>query len=277
MDLEERIGLHYSPDRLRENIEIAFVQAGVYQRALTALDVRPIDHLHVGGHGATDALLKKLAPPTGSHWLDIGSGIGGPARQAYVDHGCRIAMLDLSKAFCDVAQWLNQELGMAEGISVHCASALDLPFDGATFDGAFSIHASMNISDKMALYREAARVLRPDAQFGIYDVMRGDGEGPDFPVPWAETQQTSFLTTPDTVAEMLSAAGFEIIATHDMTKNGITFFKQRLEAISNGEKPIMSPALVMGDNAREKVANITTALETGAVRAMQIICRKISV
>jgi MPBQ/MSBQ methyltransferase len=274
MDLEERVGRHYSPDRLRENIEAAFVQAGVDQHALTALDVRPIEHLHVGGHGATSSFFENLAPHTGSHWLDIGSGIGGPARQAYVDHGCRIAMLDLSKAFCDVAQWLNHELGMADDISVHCASALDLPFDNATFDGAFSIHASMNIRDKAALYCEAARVLRPDAQFGIYDVMLGDGVGPDFPVPWAETQQTSFLTTPETVAEILSAAGFEITATHDMTEHGIAFFKERRQALADGKKPAMNPALVMGDNAREKVANISTALEIGAVRAMQFICRK---
>jgi ubiquinone/menaquinone biosynthesis C-methylase UbiE len=72
-------------------------------------------------------------------------------------------------------------------------SALALPFGTANFDRAYTIHAGMNIADKLGLFREVRRVLKPEGLFAIFDLMR-PAEGPiRYPVPWALTGETSSL------------------------------------------------------------------------------------
>ena len=71
----------------------------------------------------------------------------------------------------------------------------------------------MNIADKATLFAEARRVLKAGARFGVYDAMRaGDGEIP-YPMPWAETAETSFVETPATYRRLLEAAGFASTAS----------------------------------------------------------------
>ena len=50
-------------------------------------------------------------------------------------------------------------------------SALALPFGMAGFDRAYTIHAGMNIADKLGLFREVRRVLKPEGLFAIFDLM----------------------------------------------------------------------------------------------------------
>ena len=47
-----------------------------------------------------------------------------------------------------------------------------MPFDDSAFDRAMMLHVGMNIADKAALMREAARVLEPGGLFCVYDMMR---------------------------------------------------------------------------------------------------------
>ena len=76
---------------------------------------------------------------------------------------------------------------MDNSISLNQGSALALPFADRAFDRAYMLHVGMNIDDKAKLCSEVSRVLRSNALFGIYDIMRvGDGEL-TYPVPWATT------------------------------------------------------------------------------------------
>lgn len=142
--------------------------------------------------------------------LDLGSGIGGPARYFAGHRGCRVTGVDLSAEFCDTAKELSSRTGLGDRTEYHQGSAASLPFPDATFDGAYMLHVGMNIPAKASVFREVARVLKPGAVFGIFDIMREAAGDLNFPLPWASGPQTSFVETAGTYTELLRAAGFAI-------------------------------------------------------------------
>ncbi len=97
------------------------------------------------------------------HLLDIGCGIGGPARFFAERFGCRVTGIDLTADFVDAAKALTARVGLTERVAYRQASALTLPFADDSFDLATLLHVGMNIADKAALMTEVRRVLRPAA------------------------------------------------------------------------------------------------------------------
>ena len=136
--------------------------------------------------------------------LDVGSGIGGPARFLAATYGCQVTGVDLSEPFVDAARYLTERTGQSGQVSFQTASALELPFDDGRFDVALLQHVAMNISDRARLYREIRRVLKSGGRFATFDVVLNSGE-PHYPVPWARTPATSFLLTADATREAIEA------------------------------------------------------------------------
>ena len=108
--------------------------------------------------------------------LDVGSGVGGPARFLAATYGCRVTGIDLSEPFVEAARYLTQRTGQSERVLFEAASALDLPFDDGQFDVVLLQHVAMNISDGARL-REIRRVLKPGGKFATFDVvLNGEAE-----------------------------------------------------------------------------------------------------
>ena len=114
--------------------------------------------------------------------------------------GCSVVGIDVTPDFVNVANALTARVGLAEKVTFQEASALDLPFEDASFDAAVLLHVGMNIADKGRLFSEVRRVLRPGSRFGVYEVMRLQAGEIPMPMPWAETGDVSFVETPETYA-----------------------------------------------------------------------------
>ena len=102
-------------------------------------------------------------------------------------------------------------LDLEDKVTFEVGDALAMPFGDASFDGACSMNVSMNIADKGAFYREIHRVLKPGAWLVLSEVAKGEGGEPDYPTPWARSERTSFLSTPEETRHGLVAAGFDVI------------------------------------------------------------------
>ena len=148
-----------------------------------------------------------------------------------------------------------------------------MPFEDGSFDAAITFHVAMNIKDRVKLYREIARVLRPGALFCIYDVMKGSNDGIRFPVPWAEIAANSHLTSESEMRELLSSAGFEVTEVEDRSKFAIDFFRQRLKA--DGPPPPLGLHVLTGENAREKFHNYLQGVESGSIAPTVMIARRL--
>jgi len=103
-----------------------------------------------------------------------------------------------------MCQWV----GLADHVSLHHANALSIPFPAETFTAAYVLHAGMNIADKNELCSQVGRVLKPGAEFAIYDVMRTGGRELSYPVPWATTADIDAVAQPEVYRRALRAAGF---------------------------------------------------------------------
>jgi SAM-dependent methyltransferase len=235
--------------------------------------LKAVDEFHIGGAEATAALLDRLDVRPETEVLDIGSGIGGPARNIAARAGCRVTGVDLTPAFVEAARALSEMCGMADRVQFEVGSATELPLPDRSFDVALLLHVGMNISDKKALFREARRVLRHGGTFAVYDVMQaGDGRLA-YPVPWAETEELSALTPPDVYRNAAEQAGFVLISEENRSGIALEFFA-RVQAQAAGAAP--SPLglhTLMGPTVKDKLANMIAAIHAGTIAPVQMIFR----
>jgi SAM-dependent methyltransferase len=207
---EIRVAQHYAAENLAQRILAAFEAAGKPRASVTADDLAVVDEFHIGGREATEAIAAQMHLRPGIKLLDIGSGIGGPARYFASAHGCHVTSIDLTLEYVRTAQTLSALVGVSSSVQFEQGSATALRFDSDSFDAAYMFHVGMNIQDKVKLIREVKRVLRSEAIFAIYDVMRiGPGEL-QYPLPWASKTGESFVVAVDDYRQALVDVGFAI-------------------------------------------------------------------
>lgn len=263
---------HYGNRDVLGMIEAGLARTGVSIERLTIDDLAPADELHVGGRLATEAFLGQLGYRADQHVLDVGCGMGGPARFAASRYGCRVTGIDLTAAFVTAGAALSRWVGLDTLVTLRQGSALAMPFDDAAFDAAHMMHVGMNIADKGALFAEVHRVLRAGAVFGVYDVMVVGPGALTFPVPWSTVPETSAVADPDAYRAALDGAGFEILATRERRDLAQVFVERARGAPA--EAPPLGPRLSMGEDAPVKIANLVVALESGHLAPVEIIARK---
>lgn len=277
MSVEQRIASHYEIEGLGSRILGALAASGANLDELSAADLEPLDEFHIGGAAATAELLDRIEIFPGQDVLDIGSGIGGPARFVANRTGARVTGIDLTPGYVSLAADLSRMTGLGGLTRFVVGSALRMPFDDDSFDCAMILHVGMNLPDKAALMSEAARVLRGGSTFAVYDVMRlGDG-APTFPLPWASSAETSFVATPDDYRDAAAAAGFTVVAERPRGAFAVEFFARARAAAAAakaaGAAPPAGIGLVMGADAPLKIANLTAALEAGTLAPVEMILR----
>jgi ubiquinone/menaquinone biosynthesis C-methylase UbiE len=250
---------HYHATGLTDRLKIALAVFGPEDQQLTPQQLGALDQFHTRGLAATAELAKLAGITADMAVLDVGSGVGGPARFLAATYGCRVTGIDLSEPFVDAARYLTRRTGQSEQVSFRAASALDLPFDGSRFDAVLLQHVAMNIAERARLYREIRRVLKPSGRFATFDVV-ANGSEPYYPVPWARTSTTSFLLTADATREAIEQAGFRTLASQNDTEAAKAWFTQ-LRA--SGPPPSPNLGVVMGPDFAQLSTNLARNLLEG--------------
>jgi ubiquinone/menaquinone biosynthesis C-methylase UbiE len=234
----------------------------------------PFDHVHAHGVLQTQELIARLEPRAGEAILDIGSGIGGPARWLAKKHGCLVTGVDLTKEYCDAARELCTASGMADRVRIIEGSALALPLPDASFDRAYSHNVVMNIGNKVGVYREAFRVLKPGGRLVLIHHNAG-ADGPlEFPMPWATITENSFLATDKETHRDLTAAGFEILEFHDTTQAGQSANAAVRRKVAIEGPPPAGVHVLMGEFYLPARTNFLRAEEDGRIRTVEVVARK---
>jgi len=270
---EARAAQHYATENLAQRILAAFEAAGKPHDRITADDLAIVDEFHVGGREATEAIAAQMNLRPGIRLLDIGSGIGGPARYFASAHGCHVTGIDLTPEYVRTAQTLSTVVGLSASVQFEQGSAAALPFEDHSFDAAYMFHVGMNIQDKVKLIREVKRVLRSDAIFAIYDVMRiGSGEL-QYPVPWASNADESFVVTVDDYRQALVNGGFAIAAERERKQFALDFFARMRRRNEQAEPQPLGLHLVMGETGMLKMSNLVDGLRCGVIAPVELIAR----
>ena len=250
---------HYRATGLTERLKTALAALGPEDLTLTPQQLGALDQFHTRGLAATADLARLAGIGADTAVLDVGAGVGGPARFLAATYGCRVVGVDLSEPFVDAARYLTERTGQSGQVSFQAASALALPFDDGRFDVALLQHVAMNIADRARLYREIRRVLKTGGRFATFDVVLNNGE-PHFPVPWARTPATSFLLTAAATREAIEPAGFRALTWQDDTEAAKAWIAQ-LRA--SGPPPSPNLGVVMGPDFATFAANLGRNLMEG--------------
>ena len=250
---------HYRAAGLTQRLKTALAALGPDDQQLAPQQLGTLDQFHTRGLAATAELARLAGITAQMSVLDVGSGIGGPARVLAATHGCRVTGVDLSEPFVEAARYLTKRTGQSGQVSFQTGSALELPFEDATFDAALLQQVAMNIADRPRLYREIRRVLKQGGRFATYDVVLNSGE-PHYPVPWARTPETSFLLTAAATGAAIEAAGFLRLAWQDDSEAAKAWITQ-LRA--SGPPPAPNLGVVMGPDFAQLAANLGRNLMEG--------------
>jgi SAM-dependent methyltransferase len=273
--LEREVAAHYARGvDIAEAVLDAFAAAGGDRERPTAEGLAAADQFHLGGERATAALAEDMGLREGMRVLDLGCGIGGPARLFASRFGCRVVGVDLSAEYVAAAQALTDRCGLGRLATFRQGTAAAIPAEDGALDAAVLIHVGMNVPDKAALFAEVRRVLAPGGRFGVLDVVRTRVGEFAFPMPWAAGPATSFLEPPQAYRDALARAGFVLEAEHDRAPLAREAFAEMRARLKRSGPPAMGLHVLIGPGAKERMANVAAALEGGLVAPVQFVARR---
>lgn len=256
----ERISQHYGSPGLSDRIVSALERAGKDLNSLTVEDLAPVDQFHTRGLAATRELIGLMNAKPGWRVLDVGSGLGGPARVLASEKKCHVTGVDITREFCEAATFLSRLTRLDRVTEFQHADATALPMDADQFDLVVTMQIQMNIEDKARFYSEICRVLKPGGRFVFQDLMAGPGGEIHLPVPWATRRESSFLISVEALRETLIAAGFEIETLDDISDEALAWRRNQPAAAGLAESPL-GLHVVMGEQFAHMQTNQVRNLE----------------
>jgi SAM-dependent methyltransferase len=238
---------HYTSSDLASRILDALKANGKDIDRLTPDDLAAVDEFHTRGRASTVDLARLLDLKATDTVLDLGSGLGGPARYLARTIGCRVTGIDLTRAFADAANELSKNVGMQDAVSFRQGDALDIPFPDATFDFVWSQNVAMNIAGRARLYAGIHRVLKPGGRYGFTDIVTGPGGAPLYPQPWARDAAISHLRSAQETWALIEAAGLIVTALVDQSEDALARTEARIAQEANPKVSAAGLHLILGD------------------------------
>jgi ubiquinone/menaquinone biosynthesis C-methylase UbiE len=270
---DRQVNAHYAREDLADVIDGALRASSADAAQPLAADLAPIDQFHHRAVEATRelAMLAEIGPHT--HVLDVGGGLGGPARLLAQATGCRVTVLDVTEMYCRVGEELTRRAGLGARVSFRVGSASEIPARDESADVVWTQHSTMTIADKPRLYAEVRRVLRAGGKLAMHEVVAGTVQPIHFPVPWAAEESISHLVSADVLRATIVDAGLRERAWLDVSEPSLAWFRERRESPPAGG-PRLGLKLLMGDIFRPAAENQMRNLAEGRTAVIQAVFEK---
>ena len=181
---------YYDGPDLHATVFAAIRAAGRDVGAIDSDDLAGMDEFHALGRAGTLALARLANVRRGERVLDVGAGIGGPARALARHCGAQVTAVEPTERFANLARTLTDHAGLSDRVTVVRTDGSALPFTDASFDLAWTQAVWQSVENKRALALEIRRVLAPGGRLAMFETV-GDGRELHFPVPWGDGRPTA--------------------------------------------------------------------------------------
>jgi cyclopropane fatty-acyl-phospholipid synthase-like methyltransferase len=189
-----------------------------------------LDQWHYHGTDAIRLAAETLQLGPTSRVLEIGAGIGGPARYLAYQFGCHVTALELQSNLDEIGADLTRRSGLGDRVTHVCGDALTCPLRETAFDAVVSWLAILHIPDRPRLCTRLAKALRRGGGCYIEDLcMRAPFSPDDLRDLRAFVFGISLSGVAD-YADDLRASGFTDVSATDMSADWGSFTVDRLQS-----------------------------------------------
>ena len=142
MSTNQQVASHYTAEDALERIDMHLRERGIDPAHPTLESLAPYDNFHSRGLGATLDLIALADFPAGARVLDVGGGLGGPARVLADRAKVHVTVLDLTPSFVEQGRVLSERVGMGDQVDFQLGDGTDMPFANESYDGAWTEHST---------------------------------------------------------------------------------------------------------------------------------------
>ncbi|KAH8590719.1 putative sterol 24-C-methyltransferase [Bisporella sp. PMI_857] len=169
-------------------------------------------------------LAAKAGLKDGDRVLDVGCGVGGPAREIAKFSGAHITGLNNNDYQIERATRYAQKEGLSHQLDFVKGDFMQMTFADETFDNVYAIEATVHAPSLEGIYSEIYRVLKPGGRFAVYEWLMTDNYDNNN-VHHREIrlgiEQGDGISNMVTISEgiaAMKAAGFELEINEDLAK-----------------------------------------------------------
>ena len=242
---------------------------------LAVEDLTPFDQYHYHGTEAVDAAIEALGLGPDSRVLEVGAGIGGPARYLAETAGCHVTALELQADLNATGQALTERCSLRDKVRHVQGDMLDGPFDGAEFDALASFLVFLHIPDRARLFQVCRAALKPGGALFIEDFTKLREPSQD---QWADLRAKvlcSYLPEPADYPAQLAAAGFADIEVEDMSESWTAFTQERHAAFkARRETNLAIHGPDITDGLEDFFGTVAELYGAGVLGGLRILARR---
>lgn len=238
-------------------------------------DLTPFDQYHYHGTKAVDDAITALHLTSASKVLDVGAGIGGPARYIASKLGCSVTALELQEDLNATARDLTRRCELQELVDHIGGNILDDPLPASSFSALISLLVFLHIPERPRLFTSCLKVLEPGGAIYIEDFAKLSEPSRDDWRALGEKVYCCYLPTPEGYVEDLHAAGFRNIEAHDLTSSWKAFTANRAKEFqAHYARNAEIHGRHVADGLNDFYSTVAVLYERGVLGGLRITARK---